>query len=257
MRLFAQSDVAVHCEGPCFAMLMIEAGHVAGQTIVSETLTITPHHDFQPTDMNGDRVQRGHVSGDVSFAYRAVIDVEPRAEITADLVQRDWADLPAAVVPYLMPSRFCPSDSFLRFANREFGRLAGGAKVLAIIDWLRLNLDYEHGVSDAETTAERTFVDRAGVCRDWTHLGITLSRAGGIPARAVSAYALHLDPPDFHAVFEVWLGDGWWLVDPTGLAPVAGLIRIAHGRDAADIAWLTTSGAVTTMAMTVSVVAIG
>jgi transglutaminase-like putative cysteine protease len=114
--------------------------------------------------------------------------------------------------------------------------------VLKILDWIRTEIDYEPGVSDSETTAARTFIDRAGVWRDFTHMGITLCRASGIPARAVSAYAHQLTPPDFHAIFEVWLSDGWWLVDPTGLAPVEGLVRIACGRDAADIAFLTTQG---------------
>jgi len=66
-----------------------------------------------------------------------------------------------------------------------------------------------------------------------------LSRALGIPARAVSAYALGLNPPDFHAVFEVYLEGNWWLIDPTRLAPVEGIVRIGSGRDASDIAFLT------------------
>ena len=78
-----------------------------------------------------------------------------------------------------------------------------------------------------------------GVCRDFTHLGITLVRALGIPARAVSAYALQLNPPDFHAIFEVYLENGWWLIDPTRLAPIEGIVRIGSGRDASDIAFLT------------------
>ena len=95
------------------------------------------------------------------------------------------------------------------------------------------------GVSNSETTAERTFVDRAGACRDFARLGIALSRALGIPAHAVSAYALGLDPPDFHAVLEVFLERAWWLIDPTRMAPVEGIVRIGNGRDASDIAFLT------------------
>ncbi len=254
MRLLAQAHIATQFDQPCEAMLLIEVMDAPGQTLVSEVLDVTPQHDLVGSTGEAGRVRRGHVSGEVEFAYRALVDIAPRKEIHADLPQSDWSALPADAVTYLMPSRFCPSDKFLRYAARRFGDVSGGAKVLAIVEWLRRNVDYEHGVSDAETTAERTFVDRAGVCRDFTHLGITLCRAGGIPARAVSAYALHLVPPDFHAVFEVWLGGGWWLIDPTGLAPIGGLIRIAHGRDAADIAFMTTSGAASTIAMTVSVI---
>jgi transglutaminase-like putative cysteine protease len=128
----------------------------------------------------------------------------------------------------------------MRFAHREFAGAGDGvAQVMAILEWIHRNVDYVAGVSDAETTAERTFVDRAGVCRDFTHLGITLARALGIPARAVSAYALQLDPPDFHAIFEVYLENGWWLIDPTRRAPIEGIVRIGSGRDASDIAFLT------------------
>jgi hypothetical protein len=55
----------------------------------------------------------------------------------------------------------------------------------------------------------------------------------------VSAYALQLNPPDFHAIFEVYLENGWWLIDPTRLAPIEGIVRIGSGRDASDIAFLT------------------
>ncbi len=254
MRLLAQSHLANHYPNPTEIMAKVQVAHAPGQTIVSEGLTITPHHDLSSDELPDGRLLRGVVEGDVEIAYQAVVEVEPRAELHAELVQHAWSELPADVLPYLMPSRFSPADQFLRFAGREFGDVAGGAKVLAIVEWIQEHVDYIHGVSTAETTAERTFVDRAGVCRDFSHLAIALCRAGGIPARAVAAYALALDPPDFHAVFEVWIGDGWWLVDPTGLAPVAGLIRIAHGRDAADIAFLTTSGPVTPIAMRVSVV---
>ena len=66
------------------------------------------------------------------------------------------------------------------------------------------------------------------------HLGVTFARALGIPARAVSAYALQLDPPDL-----VYLENGWWLIDPTRRAPIEGIVRIGSGRDASDIAFLT------------------
>jgi transglutaminase-like putative cysteine protease len=151
-----------------------------------------------------------------------------------------WSDLPSEVLPFLLPSRFCPSDKFMRFAQREFAGAGDGiARIMSILEWIHRNVDYVAGVSNAETTAERTFVDRAGVCRDFTHLGITLSRALGMPARAVSAYALQLEPPDFHAIFEVYLENGWWLIDPTRLAPIEGIVRIGSGRDASDIAFLT------------------
>jgi transglutaminase-like putative cysteine protease len=86
-------------------------------------------------------------------------------------------------------------------------------------------------------------IERAGVCRDFAHLGIAFCRALNIPARFVSAYAYQLQPPDFHACFEAYLGDRWYLFDATRLVPTSRLVRIGTGRDAADVSFATVFGA--------------
>ena len=83
---------------------------------------------------------------------------------------------------------------------------------------------------------------RAGVCRDFAHLGIALCRALGIPARFVSGYAYGLNPPDFHAYFEAFLGGRWILADPTRRSPQSSFVRIGQGRDAADTSFATIFG---------------
>lgn len=109
-----------------------------------------------------------------------------------------------------------PSDRLEAFANREFGHLARGhARVTAICNWLYDNIDYQRGASDGETTADESLIKRAGVCRDFAHLGISFCRALRIPARFVSCYAYGLEPRDFHAVFEAYLDGRWWLFDGT------------------------------------------
>ncbi len=123
----------------------------------------------------------------------------------------------------------------------------GYSRVNAICNWIHEYVAYEGGVSDAMTSAFDTVTQRAGVCRDFSHLGIALCRALGIPARYVSAYAYRLQPPDFHAVFEALLhgpgGPAWYVFDPTRLADPAGLVRIGIGRDAAEVAFSTIFGA--------------
>jgi transglutaminase-like putative cysteine protease len=219
----------------------IEASHTSDQTILSESFDIQPPAQLlSGKTPYGDRSIRASLSGEVVICYQAVVENNLRQLLPPAGRQHLWSDLPNAVLPFLLPSRFCPSDKFMRFAQREFGGAGDGvARVMAILEWIHRNVDYVSGVSNAETTAERTFVDRAGVCRDFTHLGITLARALGIPARAVSAYALQLNPPDFHAIFEVYLENNWWLIDPTRLASIEGVVRIGSGRDASDIAFLT------------------
>ena len=246
MRVQVQSRLAYNFAQPTETIAVVLAAHAAGQTIESEMLTLSDGIRLAESvdPVTGARLLRGPLSGAVTIGYSAIIRLAPRLELPAGVQVAPWSQLPVEVLPYLLPSRYCPVDQFLRFAAREFGTIApGGARALAILDWLHANVDYVPGVSTGTTNASDTFIDRAGVCRDFTHLGRTLCRASGIPARAVAAYALGLDPPDFHAVFEVFLDGGWWLVDPTRLAPIAGMVRIAHGRDAADIAFLTTAGA--------------
>ncbi|MBV8970866.1 MAG: transglutaminase family protein [Sphingomonadaceae bacterium] len=259
MRLFAQCNLAYAVDTAVEAIAKVHVLDAPDQRIVAETLTLSDGARLATVAAaDGTRLLRGEIEGAVDLAYTALVDVAPRAPIPADARQHRWDELSPDTLEYLLPSRFCPSDTFGRFVAREFDADApGGARVAAILDWIHASIDYLHGVSNAETTAERTFVDRAGVCRDFTHLGITLCRAAGIPARAVGAYAWRLEPADFHAVMEVYLGGQWWLADPTRLAPGDGLIRIATGRDAADIAFLTTGGGARAIAMTVSVAKIG
>ena len=244
MKIRVRAELVYRFDPPTDAIYKIQVANWPGQNILEEKLTTTPEVAFQHDrdDEFGARTLRAHLQGEVAMVYEAVVDNGTLKGLPPVTVQHDWNDLPAEVLPYLNPSRYCPSDQFGRFVERTFGGTVGGDRVLKILGWIAENIDYEPGASDSETTASRTFIDRAGVCRDFTHMGITLCRASGIPARAVSAFAHQLNPPDFHAIFEVWLSDGWWLVDPTGLAPVEGLVRIACGRDAADIAFLTTQG---------------
>lgn len=226
------------------AIVSVQAAVGSDQRVLRESLVTEPAVDIvqDPADERGERRFRARFSGEVEIRYEATVDNGTRALLTPDLRIRALRDLPASALQYLTPSRYCPSDLFGRFVQREFSRLEEGAQVMAALDWIHENVDYVHGVSHAQTTARETFIDRAGVCRDFTHLGITFCRALGVPARAVSAYALNLDPPDFHAVFEVFLEDAWYLADVTRLAETQGLVRIGIGRDAADIAFLSTAG---------------
>lgn len=254
MKLRVRSELVYRFQPPTDAIFQIQAAHWPGQTILEEKLVTSSDVRFVE-DLHGDgsRSLRARLAGEVSVTYEAVVDNGLLGDLPGRARQTAWADLPADTLAWLWPSRYCPSDQFGRFVARQFGDTRGGERVLAILDWIKEHVDYVPGVSDSETTAARTFIDRAGVCRDFTHLGLTLCRASGIPARAVSAYSHLLAPPDFHAVFEVWLSGGWWLVDSTGLAPVQGLVRIASGRDAADIAFLSTEGSCRMVSQSVTV----
>ena len=129
-------------------------------------------------------------------------------------------------------------------AQRTFGQVPRGyGRVQAIVDWIREHIHYQVGQSNITTTARDVLANRVGVCRDFAHVGITMCRALNIPARFVVGYVeFEQPPPDFHAIFEVYLGGRWILFDPTGLAPVENVVRIASGPDAMDVAFATIYG---------------
>ena len=256
MKLRVSSELVYTFQPGTEAIVSVQVARSGGQLILSEELVIDPPAQlvFDAPDERGMRRIRASLAGDVRIHYTALVENGLRQPLPPTAERHSWSQLPPEELQYLLPSRYCPSDKFLSFAQREFGSIQqGGACVLAVLDWLSQHIDYVGGVSNSGTTAEHTFVERAGVCRDFTHLGITLCRALNIPARAVSAYALDLDPPDFHAVFEVFLDNGWWLVDPTGMVPVSNLACIGIGRDAADIAFLSTSLGCELISQTISV----
>lgn len=244
MRLSIEAVLDYKMAEPVDVLLTIEAAPLPDQILISDSLVVDGSGPLR-TVMGEESIGRRtwmHAHGSWRATYKAVFDVQrdvPALE-TLDLAHRH--DLPALVIPYLWPSRYCESDQFGEFVESEFGGYQGGAKVQAIADWVHDHLKYIAGSSDATTTAKDTFVSRQGVCRDYAHLMTTLTRAAGIPARVVSAYAWDLSPPDFHAVVEVWLETGWQLVDATKLAPLEGLVRMAVGRDALDIAFMTVFG---------------
>jgi len=114
--------------------------------------------------------------------------------------------------------------------------------VTRICNWIFERVEYLSGKTTATTSAFDTVTELAGVCRDFAHLAIAFCRSLGIPARFVSAYAYGLNPPDFHAYIEAFLGGRWILFDPTRLAPQSSFVRIGQGRDAADTSFATIFG---------------
>ena len=216
------------------------------QQIIKQNLKIDPDYkveEYVDRDRLNNFFRLNVPEGKLVVDYQATVDLSPPDRDT-DAEEILPKNLPLNVVPYLYPSRYCQSDRLMKLAQDEFGECQPGyQKVEAICDWIYSKIDYISGSSDSQTSAYDTAIERAGVCRDFAHLGIAFCRALGIPARFVSAYAWQLDPPDFHACFEAYLGDRWYIFDATRLAPTDGLVRIGMGKDAADTAFATVFGA--------------
>lgn len=228
----------------------LQAQRCTGQSIEAESLRIEPEMQTETWTMpeSGNRYFRLIAPpGAFKVSYTANVRLDHPTEEPATVQEIPPGELPLSVLTHLYPSRYCQSDRLDRFANRTFGAMPPGyQRVAAICNWIHDNVDYVAGASDALTSAYDTVSQRAGVCRDFAHLGIALCRALGIPARYISAYAWRLEPPDFHAVFEAFLrgpsGPGWYLFDPTRMAAPEGIVRIGIGRDAAEVAFCTQFG---------------
>ncbi len=226
----------------------IEAAHWPTQKIVSERLAISSGvavHGYTD-EGSGNRFFRFDAPpGHLLVNYHA--DVEVYSEhVDEQLPESPVGEVPDAVFKYLMPTRYCESDVLGSVARQMFGAEPPGiARVRKIVRWVHDAIAYRPGSSTSTTTAQDVFVQRAGVCRDFAHLGITLCRALNIPARLVVGYVWFDEPPqDFHAIFEAWLGGRWVLFDATGMAPVDRVVRIGTGRDAKDVAFSTFFGGV-------------
>ncbi|GAB4538065.1 MAG: transglutaminase family protein [Pleurocapsa sp.] len=216
------------------------------QKIIEQNFQIEPdcsREEYKVPHVENSYFRLVAPEGKLKIAYQATVELEHDLDNLSEIDEIPPTDIPLDIIPYLYPSRYCQSDRLMKLAQDEFGDCQPGyARVQAICDWIHDKIDYISGSSDSQTSAYDTATERAGVCRDFAHLGITFCRALDIPARFVSAYAWQLQPPDFHACFEAYLGGKWYLFDATRLAPREGLVRIGTGRDAADVAFATIFG---------------
>jgi hypothetical protein len=239
--------IDVHCRlayeiaVPSSFHFLIAANQTEHQVVSHERLVTRPDVRLaavceQPA---GNRLHVGGVApGRLELAYSASVALSPTHIIASSGDETPFDALPAGVLAYLRPSRYCQSDLLTGLAGKQFDRSASPAqRVTDVCTWVHDHLDYVPGVTDSTTTALDVLARAAGVCRDYAHLAISLCRALGIATRYVSAYAVGLEPADFHGLFEAYLDGGWHLYDATNMARLDQVVRIGVGRDAADVAF--------------------
>lgn len=255
MRFLIRAHLLYDAPQPSELLLQIEAAAEDAQRLHSVEMTFdgdTVTHSIEGEEGIGTRrwIQTGPK---FECHYLAQVDVARTAKALDGLPQTSRVQIPAEVIKYLMPSRYCHPELFLEFVSARFGDLEGGALICAMRDWVSNSFRYDSAASPAGTTATDSFNSLSGVCRDYAHMLITLARAAGIPARFVSVYAPDVKPQDFHAVAEVYLNGTWHLVDATGMAKPADMVRIGVGRDAAEASFMTSYGWMELVTQTVEV----
>ncbi len=188
--------------------------------------------------------------GRIRLAARGIVrDTGVPDAVVPDAMQHAVEDLPEETLVFLRGSRYCETDLLSQTAWQLFGQTAPGwARVQAICDFVHNHIAFNYQHSHPARTAWQALNERTGVCRDYAHLAVTFCRCMNIPARYCTGYLgdIGMPPPygvmDLAAWFDVYLGSRWHTFDARNNMPRIGRVLIARGRDAADVAIITTFG---------------
>lgn len=231
----------------------VRSGNVLAIEHLQETGTAAPSEVVPSTeyrDSFGNRCTRFVAPpGPIRLTYSSLVEIEAVPDpISTEAQQASVDQLPDEVLRFLLPSRYCEVDRFVPVAQDLFGWMTPGwTRAVAIRDWVHSKVRFDYQAARPTKTAMDVFTERVGVCRDFQHLAITLSRCQNIPARYVTGYlgdirSPYSGPGDFSAWYEVFLNGRWWTMDARHNEPRMGRILMATGGDAADVAITTSFG---------------
>lgn len=265
IRIELQIDLKYEIDGAGADFVFnIHAAQTPSQRVSAENLTLSQSIPLRmyTTPITGNRYMQVHAApGILNLGYTATIDLSHHFADPTKIAEVAVQDMPPEVIGYIYPSRYCQSDRLIKLANNEFGKLEQGySRVQGIHDWVRRHVTFALNSTNTNTSAVDTLIQRVGVCRDFAHLMIALCRALNIPARFATGTDYGADPTlgpsDFQAYVEVYLGDRWYIFDPSGTGIPMGFVRFGTGRDAADVSFATVFGGVRTHAAVIHAIAI-
>ena len=219
-----------------------------GDLLASETVYVEPYLPVDEyLDSFGNYCGRVNVLGGVQrvrfYGESIIRDSGLPDDANGLAAQHDMTELPPETLQFLLPSRYCEVDSpLLVFAWNQFGGTPmGWARVQAICDYVHQHVRFDYGSARPTRTAVDAWREGTGVCRDYTHLAVTLCRCMNIPARYCTGYLGDIGIPpvsyamDFSAWFEVYLAGRWYTFDARHNMPRIGRVLMARGRDAGDV----------------------
>ncbi|RZM02079.1 MAG: transglutaminase family protein [Variovorax sp.] len=245
MKLKANCTMTVKAATDCPVVAMLRPRSGLAQWMISERYELEPWvRTVEYVDSYGNLGQRFVIpQGQMRIEVEMVMETEDDIRVTPGAPRTLVEDLPDDALLYLLQSRYCPSDKMEAQAMEIVGDATPGYdQVEAIRAWIHENLEYRYGVSNGTTDALDSLAHGAGVCRDFSHIGVAMTRALKIPARMVVGYLHQLDPMDMHAWFEAFVDGRWYTFDATQSKPRGGRIVVAYGRDAADVAFVSNYG---------------
>jgi transglutaminase-like putative cysteine protease len=249
-------SLAYEATGPAWLLLSLKPRPDRNHAVVFEALTFgdnLPAEEF--TDSHGNQIYRVALAlGSNFFRHDAIVSVSSKPD-NHDLPPCSPltpGELPASLLRYTMPSRYCDSDKLTNFAWEKFGQVEHGLpRVAAISQWLHDHIEYRYFSGQPDLSAWDVLQRGYGVCRDFAHLAVALNRAFNLPARYVTGHLPDIgvrDPGghmDFHAYAEVYIGGYWFTTDARFHVPRIGRIKVSCGQDAVDSAFSTIYGGAT------------
>jgi transglutaminase-like putative cysteine protease len=237
---------------PTPVLLVVKPRRDESQSVLIEKFQISPDATWNEfVDSYGNITCRAMLlPGQNIIHHDALVTV---SSLPDNSDQRHFAStvdkLPPEVLRYTLPSRYCDSDRLLNFAWQQFGQVPNGLnRIHAICNWVHSQIEYRFGSGRADITASEVIAQRFGVCRDFAHVAIALCRAFNLPARYVVGHLPDIGysdpgtPMDFHAYFEVYLGQTWCTFDARYNVPRIGRVKVAEGLDAVEGAFSTIYG---------------
>lgn len=259
MRLFSEFDIQFDLPAPTAMIAMLHLHPSLDVLQVKPESVLIEHVDASSTttltpavylDSFGNRCSRFLApAGAIRLSGQSMLEMpaEPDPWMPG-LTQAPVEELPPEVLQFLLASRYCQVDQMIAIANDLFGYTTPGwPRATFIRDWVHDHVAFNYKTARSTKTALDVFTERVGVCRDFQHLAITLSRAMNIPARYVTGYLGDIrhhysGPGDFSAWYEVFLGGRWWTMDARHNNSRYGRVLMATGRDATDVAITTSFG---------------
>jgi transglutaminase-like putative cysteine protease len=259
MLIQSEFDIQFHLAAPTPMLAMLhlhpslESQVRSGNEVIVEHLegeVATNVATTEYLDSFGNRCTRFvGPTGTIRLSGTSLVEATEASDpVYANAQETPVGELPDEVLQFLLPSRYCQVDQFVAIAHDLFGWMAPGwTRAVAIRDWVHGKVMFNYQTARPTKTAMDVFTERIGVCRDFQHLAITLSRCQNIPARYVTGQLGDIRWPyggtgDFSAWYEVWLDGRWIAMDARHNVPRVGRILMATGRDAADVAITTSFG---------------
>jgi transglutaminase-like putative cysteine protease len=193
------------------------------------------------------------------FGNTVVTLTIPRVErevtfVTSSIVERDARHGPHLVPATMLedrrlldPTGLTGADPTITLLAEELGAsgLSGAALALAANERVHTALSYEHGATSVRTTAAEALARGAGVCQDYAHVLLAVTRRLGLASRYISGQMLGFGGS--HAWVEVLVPNGHGQARVLSLDPTHGrmtgfeYVTVAVGRDYADVAPLSGS----------------